>query len=120
MVYTSYYWNYHSCNLGLDVKGDLYFMEKIYVYMVCTDYHVEEYGGFLDSHFFFGRKGLVQIYLLSDIFVYCSSFEGEVYEDADHALLWLSKPDREKAIDIFSTYYRKKQKQYEKILQELR
>ena len=95
-------------------------MEKINVYKVCTDYHVEEYGGFLDSNFFFGRKGLVRIYLLSDIFAYCSSFEGEVYEDADHALLWLSKPDREKAIDIFSTYYRKKQKQYEKILQKLR
>lgn len=25
MVYTSYCWNYHSCDLGLDVKGDLYF-----------------------------------------------------------------------------------------------
>lgn len=77
-------------------------------------------GGFLDSHFFFFGKELVKIYLLSDIFIYCSSFEGEVYEDAGHTLLWLSKPDRGKAIDVFNAYYRKKQEQYEKILQELR
>lgn len=70
MVYTSYYWNYHSCNLGLDVKGDLYFMEKIYVYMVCTDYHVEEYGGFLDSHFFFlVEKGWYK-YIYYQIYLY--------------------------------------------------